>query len=202
MGLTTGRTIFCNIDALREIAADTGNKLWGGNVKETTSEELIRSLALARHPEGGWYRETYRSNERVPSKSLPARFGGERSFCTAIYFLLERGDVSAFHRIKSDEIWHYYAGASLSIHVLTRQGGHEILRLGPDITAGETFQTVVSAECWFAAEVSGSGPYSLVGCTVAPAFDFSDFEMGDATRLLQTYPAHAEVIRRLTRISA
>jgi predicted cupin superfamily sugar epimerase len=201
MGLTTGRTIFCNIDALREIAADTVNKLLGGIVKEMTTEELIRHLALVRHPEGGWYRETYRSNERVPSKALPARFGGERSFCTAIYFLLEQGDVSALHRIKSDEIWHYYAGASLSIHVLTRKGDHEILRLGPDITAGETFQTVVPGECWFGAEVSGSGPYSLVGCTVAPGFDFADFEMGTATRLLQTYPAHDEIIRRLTRTS-
>jgi predicted cupin superfamily sugar epimerase len=164
-----------------------------------TTEGIIRRLALVRHPEGGWFRETYRSAETVPANALPERFGGERSLGTAIYFLLERGDVSALHRIKSDEIWHFYAGASLSIHVFAQQGVHQILTLGTDIASGETYQAVVPAGCWFGAEVAGSESYSLVGCTVAPGFDFADFEMGVGTQLLRTYPAHAEVVRRLTR---
>ena len=164
-----------------------------------TTAEIIRRLALVRHPEGGWFRETYRSAETVPADALPVRFCGERSLSTAIYFLLERGDVSALHRIKSDEIWHFYAGASLSIHVFAKEGMHETLKLGTDIGAGETFQVVVPAGCWFGAEVDGKGPYSLVGCTVTPGFDFADFEMGDGGQLLQIYPAYAEIIRRLTR---
>ncbi len=165
-----------------------------------TAGEMISLLNLVRHPEGGWYRETYRSAEVLPANQLPVRFGGERSFGTPIYFLLEQGDFSTLHRIKSDEIWHFYAGASLTVHVITRAGEHTILKLGQDFAAGEAFQAVVPAGCWFGAEVSGPGPYSLVGCTVAPGFDFADFELGERKELLCIYPAHEEVIRRLTRI--
>ncbi len=162
--------------------------------------EMKALLNLARHPEGGWYRETYRSAEVLPANQFPERFGGERCLGTAIYFLLEQGDFSTLHRIKSDEIWHFYAGASLTVHVITGNGEHSTLKLGRDMAAGETFQAVVPAGCWFGAEVSGPGPYSLVGCTVAPGFDFADFELGERDELLRSYPAHEEVIRRLTRI--
>ncbi len=162
--------------------------------------ELITLLNLSRHPEGGWFRETYRSAEKVPADLLPARSGGERNICTAIYFMLERGDFSALHRIKSDEIWHFYAGASLVIHIFTPRGTREAVKLGRDIAADDTFQAVVPAGCWFGAEVSGPGPYSLVGCTVAPGFDFADFEMGNREELLTRYPAQREIIQRLTRI--
>ncbi len=160
--------------------------------------EIIRRFNLTRHPEGGWFRETYRSAEKVPADLLPARFGGERSICTAILFLLEQGDFSALHRIKSDEIWHFHAGAPLAVHILTPRGTHETVKLGCDIAADETFQAVVPAGCWFGAEISGPGPYSLVGCTVAPGFDFADFEMGEREELLRGYPAQGELIRRLT----
>ncbi len=162
--------------------------------------DLIELLKLCRHPEGGWYRETYRSSEKVPAELLPARFGGERNICTAIYFLLERGDFSSLHRIKSDEIWHFYAGVPLTIHIFTPRGVHEAVKLGADIAAGEAFQAVVPAGCWFGAEIAGPGPYSLVGCTVAPGFDFADFEMGKREELLALYPAQREIIQRLTRI--
>src|SRR5512136_1515191 len=108
-----------------------------------TAEEIIKTLNLVRHPEGGWYRETYRSAETVAAGALPNRFDGERALCTAVYFLLEQGDFSALHRIKSDEIWHFYSGAALTIHMITTLGEQKSLKLGSDITKGERFQAVV-----------------------------------------------------------
>lgn len=171
-----------------------------GRGKVKSVDELVRRLELARHPEGGWYRETYRSGESVAGSALPERFGGPRSFCTSIYFLLEQGDISALHRIKSDEIWHFYTGAALIVHVLTPQGEHLELKVGPDYAAGESFQIVVEAGCWFGAEVSSPGEYSLVGCTVAPGFDFEDFQLGNRSDLQRKYPRHKEIIKRLTRM--
>jgi predicted cupin superfamily sugar epimerase len=165
-----------------------------------TAEEMIKRLDLSKHPEGGWYRETYRSTEYVEGSVLPSRFGSSRSFCTSIYFLLEQGDYSALHRIKSDEIWHFYAGAPLTIHTFTSHGEYLELKLGTELAAGESFQKVVAAGCWFGAEVSGPGEYSLVGCTVAPGFDFEDFQMGKRSELQQEYPRHNEIIKRLTRL--
>jgi uncharacterized protein len=164
-----------------------------------TVDELVRRLDLARHPEGGWYRETYRSGEIIPVSALPERFGGPRPFSTSIYFLLEQGEISALHRIKSDEIWHFHAGAPLMIHIITPRGGHQELKLGPDLSAGESFQIVVEAGCWFGAEVSRAGTYSLVGCTVSPGFDFADFQLGNRSDLLHEFPLHKEIITRLTR---
>ena len=166
---------------------------------QPSAAELVTSLDLCRHPEGGWFRETYRSTEAIPAAALPERFGGERSFATSIYFLLEKGDLSALHRIRSDEQWHFYAGTTLHVQVITRQGEHLTMRLGRDLSAGESFQAVVPAGSWFGAEPAGTGDFALVGCTVAPGFDFADFEMGERDELLRLYPAHAELIRRLTR---
>jgi len=155
----------------------------------------VERLNLARHPEGGWFRETYRAAESV-SAGLPERFDGPRSFSTAIYYLLEQGDYSRLHRIKSDEIWHFYAGAPLVVHMIDPLGSCSCLRLGCNPEQGELFQVVVPAGCWFGAESLGG--YSLVGCTVAPGFDFRDFEMADAESLLREYSRHAALIRRLT----
>lgn len=169
---------------------------------EQTAEELIKRLDLVRHPEGGWYRETYRATEVIPAAALPERFAGDRSFCTAIYFLLEKGDVSTFHRINSDELWHFHAGASLTIHMLSPEGEHRTLRLGADLATGASYQAVVPAGYWFGAEVSGVGEYALVSCTVAPGFDFADFEMAGRENLLRQFPRHDDLIRRLTRDAA
>jgi uncharacterized protein len=165
---------------------------------ELTAIELAMRLDLTRHPEGGWYRESYRSAEAIPAGALPDR-SGARSYCTAIYFLLERGDFSALHRIKSDELWHFYGGAPLTIQVIAPSGAHLEMNLGPDLAAGESFQAMVPAGCWFGAELSGTGDFSLVGCTVAPGFDFADFEMGDRDQLLGEFPQHADMVRRMTR---
>lgn len=162
-----------------------------------TAADLIERLDLVQHPEGGWFRETYRSTEATHSCNLPQRFGGDRSFGTAIYFLLEKNDISALHRIKSDEVWHFYAGTTLIIHQITPQGEYSTVKLGTDLAAGETYQATIPAGSWFGAEVSGNGDFSLVGCTVAPGFDFADFEMGCRDSLLEQFPGHDEIIKRL-----
>ena len=164
-----------------------------------TAKDFIEHYKLLPHPEGGYYRETYRSAESIIHTALPQRFNGKRSFSTAIYFLLEKGNFSAFHRIKSDECWHFYAGACLLVHVIHENGNPETIKLGSNILNGETFQFVVPAGCWFASEPAEESSFSFVGCTVAPGFDFADFELAEADALSELYPQHEKIIRRLTR---
>ncbi|MBC8042677.1 MAG: cupin domain-containing protein [Rhizobacter sp.] len=164
----------------------------------------IEHLNLVPHVEGGYYRETYRSADTLQAYSLPLSFGTERVMSTAIYFLLEGKSFSALHRIKSDELWHFYAGHPLSIYVLNGEVKPTEIRLGNDPEKGEVFQAVVKAGSWFGSAVHnpvsyGIPPYSLVGCTVAPGFDFRDFEMGEREQLIQTYPQHETLIKNLTR---
>lgn len=159
----------------------------------------IETLRLQPHPEGGYFAETYRAAEQVAAPDLPARYGGDRSFSTAIYFLLEAGQFSAFHRIKSDEVWHFYDGGPLEVYVLHADKRMETLRLGRDLGHGERPQAVVPAGCWFASRPAPGTPYALVGCTVAPGFDFADFELATADQLAGAYPAHAALIRSLCR---
>jgi predicted cupin superfamily sugar epimerase len=164
-----------------------------------TAEELIKQLGLTRHPEGGWYRETYRSSETVSADRLPDRFNGERSFSTAICFLLGRDEMSALHRIKSDEIWYYHAGTTLTVHLISPQAEYRVLKIGPDPAVGESYQAVVPAGYWFGATVTGAGDFSLVGCSVSPGFDFADFEMGSRSELLKQFPVQAGIILQLTK---
>lgn len=159
----------------------------------------IKTLGLQPHPEGGWFRQTYRSRGRIPKEGLPDRFPGSRAFSTAIYFLLEGAQFSAFHRIRSDEMWHFYAGRALVVHVIGRRGKLTRHRLGPHPDDGDAFQVLVPAGAWFAAEGVHRRGYALVGCTVAPGFDFADFELGRRKRLLARFPPHAALIERLSR---
>jgi uncharacterized protein len=154
----------------------------------------IEKLRLLKHPEGGYYREMYRSAESIPQQELPPRFGGARAFSTAIYFLLLGDEISAVHRIKSDEVWHFYAGSQLTIHVIDQDRAYTQIELGDDC-----FQAVVHAGCWFGATVDEPQSYALVGCTVAPGFDFADFEMANRADLFAHYPQHRAIIERLTR---
>lgn len=162
-------------------------------------EELIRELGLLDHPEGGYYRETYRSRGKISAKELDPAFEGDRNFSTAIYFLLTSGNFSAFHRIRQDEVWHFYEGSNIVLHLLKPDRAYEQVILGPDITRGQHLQFVVEAGTWFASEVVDPGSYALAGCTVSPGFDFQDFEMASATDLQALYPAHRDLIERLTR---
>ncbi|WP_127125443.1 cupin domain-containing protein [Pseudoflavitalea rhizosphaerae] len=164
-----------------------------------TAAQLISLYQLLPHPEGGYYKETYRSSEMVAISALPERFGGNRSFSTAIFFLLERGNFSAFHKIKSDECWHFYAGQTLLVHILQSNGELQTVSLGANAAAGELFQFVVPANCWFASEPSIDTEFTFTGCTVSPGFDFEDFELAKTEELVSKFPAHAALIRRLCR---
>lgn len=151
------------------------------------------------HPEGGHFAETYRAPENIAHHALPARFGGDRAFSTGIYFLLESHNFSAFHRIQADEMWHFYAGEALEVFVIDANTGElSVIRLGNNPDSGETFQAVVPAGAWFASRPASGSTYALVGCTVAPGFDFADFEMAERNALSQLYPQHAGLIGELT----
>ena len=167
--------------------------------KIITSKILVDKYNLLPHPEGGYYKENYRSPESIPQTCLPARFQGDRIFSTAIYFLLEKGNFSAFHKIKSDECWHFYAGETLWIHIIHLDGKLETIQLGSDLLNGDQFQAVVPATCWFASEPAPGTEYSFVGCTVAPGFDFGDFELADKDALTNLFPTHKALIDRLCR---
>ena len=156
-------------------------------------------LRLIPHPEGGHYRQTYRADLTLEKAGLPPEFEGSRPSSTAIYFLLDGTDFSAFHRLRSDEMWHFYQGGALVVHVIDADGQHSEILLGSNAEAGETFQTVVKAGCWFGSRVRDPGAFALVGCTVSPGFDFADFELGQREQLVRLYPRHRELIERLTR---
>jgi len=164
-----------------------------------TSAQLIQQYCLQPHPEGGWYKETYKSNEQITANALPERFTGCRFFSTAIYFLLEGSNFSAFHRIKSDECWHFYTGGPLWVYIIDHSGSLEVICLGSNISQGQLFQYVVPANCWFASRPASGSGFSFVGCTVAPGFDFTDFELADAAILSGLYPQHDAIIKELCR---
>ncbi len=150
----------------------------------------IDKLTLKPHPEGGFYKRTYESSGQI--KRL------DRPYATAIYFLLLEDKFSAFHRIKSDELWHFYTGSPLDVFMINEQGAMEQFRLGPNAEAGQVFQAVVPSGRWFASRMAQLNSYALVGCTVAPGFDFRDFEMADRYQLTTQFPQHATLIKSLT----
>ena len=159
-----------------------------------TAKYWIDKLQLKRHPEGGWFRETYRAEEVIPKQSLPPYFPGDRNVATCIYYLLEGNDTSTFHRIKSDEIWHFYSGTSAVEIVMVRNGKTAKLYLGNDMEKEQQFQVVISKNMWFPARLLNSEGYALVGCTVAPGFHFEDFEIA-GKKLLQEFPDLAKEIK-------
>ena len=138
-----------------------------------TSHFYINHFSLLPHPEGGYYKETFRSEKSFQLEG----FEGERSICTSIYFLLEKGQTSALHRIKSDEIWYFHDGQTLEIIEIYSNGNETITRLGKDILNGEVLQHVVPAGIWFGARLAAHSEFCLVGCQVSPGFDFKDFEL-------------------------
>jgi predicted cupin superfamily sugar epimerase len=164
-----------------------------------TAEKLISHYSLLPHPEGGWYKETYRSANTILQNSLPSNFNDGRVFSTAIYFLLEQGNFSAFHKIKSDECWHFYSGQTLLVYVINEEGKLDIIKLGSDIENGEVYQYVVPANCWFASIPASHAEFCFVGCTVSPGFDFNDFELAKANDLINEFPTVSEEIKKLCR---
>jgi len=166
---------------------------------ELTADYWIDRLQLQPHPEGGFYRQTYRAPLLIPQDALPSTFHGPRYASTAIYFLLAADDFSALHRLAADEVWHFYAGSPLLVHSIDPAGHHRVTTLGHNLDTGEQLQCVVPGGHWFGSCLEQPGTYALVGCTVAPGFDFADFEMGVRAALLSQYPQHTHLILALTR---
>jgi predicted cupin superfamily sugar epimerase len=162
-------------------------------------EDIISQFNLKPHPEGGHFLESYRSEGTVIKESLPSNMEGlSRSYSTGIYFLLPQGEKSNFHRIKSDEMWHFYLGGPMCVVEIHDSGEIKETILGQNINKGELVQYVVPANCWFGSYPLEGSDYSFVGCTVAPGFDFQDFKLASTDELLNLFPQHEEVIKKLT----
>ncbi|MEI4771322.1 cupin domain-containing protein [Psychrobacillus sp. FJAT-51614] len=151
------------------------------------AEYYIKQLGLEPHPEGGYFKSTFSSEETVNFRKL----------YTSIYFLLGAGDVSHFHRLKSDELWYFHGGSSLLVHVIDEDGNYLEHKIGLNIENGETPQVLVPKNSIFGSSVVDNGSFSLVGCMVAPGFEFEDFELFTQTDLLDKYPQHEQIIRKL-----
>jgi predicted cupin superfamily sugar epimerase len=158
-----------------------------------TSKDIVNHLGLLPHPEGGYYKETYRAGETVINQN-----GRSRNVCTAIYFLLEETDKSHFHRILSDELWFFHLGQPLEV-ICIFEGKLKSVVLGNNILSGELLSFRVPANTWFASRIKGEKGFGLVSCTVAPGFDFDDFELAARDKLTQEYPHLKETIAKFTR---
>ena len=162
------------------------------------AELIINQLKLQKHPEGGYFRETYRSKGEI-NFTESDDLSGNRNYSTCIYFLLTSEQFSSFHRIKQDEIWHFYSGSAIRLFMISPQGDLTEHIIGNDLLQGQNPQLVVPANHWFAAEIVEPNSFALVGCTVAPGFDFSDFELANRQELSIQFPQHQSLIEKLTR---
>lgn len=163
------------------------------------ADELIERLGLQPHPrEGGFFRETYRSEESLASESIDARYFGPRSISTAIYYLLKPGTFSALHRLKSDEVFHFYLGGPVRMLQLFPDGRGETIVLGPDLEAGQQLQVTAPRNVWQGTLLEPGSDFALLGCTVAPGFDYVDYEHASRDEMMRQYPQHAELIQQLT----
>ncbi|MBX3007180.1 MAG: cupin domain-containing protein [Melioribacteraceae bacterium] len=163
------------------------------------AEAIIKKLNLIAHPEGGYYSETYRSEEFYNPESLPHRYQGVRTFSTLIYFLLREDQVSLFHRLLSDEVWHFYLGSPIILHTIDENGVYNQKNIGSKVLEDESPQVIIKRNTWFAAELKDKSQFSLVGCTVAPGFEYRDFELGRRDDLIKIYPQHSGLISKFSK---
>ena len=163
-----------------------------------TAEYWIKNLDMLPHPEGGYFREVYRSEDRIDKDHLPARYSDHRNIATSIFFLLDKEQVSKFHVLNSDEIWYHHDGSKVKIHVIKPDGQYKEIILGHDFDEGEVLQAVIPHGSWFGAEVINKDSFSLVGCVVAPGFDFTDFKLAERNILLNDFSHLEEIIIKLT----
>lgn len=164
------------------------------------AEDYIKALHLLQHVEGGAFKEDFRSNITLKKEHLPAGFNGDRNLSTHIYFLLKHGQFSALHKIAAEEHWHFYDGDTLSIYSIDLAGNLQEIKLGRNILQGEVLHAVIPAGIWFGSRCEVENGFSLVGCTVAPGFDFEDFELASQEVLLDLYPQHEKLIKELCSI--
>ncbi|MDA8648354.1 cupin domain-containing protein [bacterium] len=169
------------------------------NSSKYSKEELVQNLKLQPHPEGGFYKETYRSAHSIPNDSLAGNHEGDRSYGTGIYFMLTSDTFSAFHRIEQDELWFFHQGATIELHMISPDGVHSKHLIGNNILQGEQPQLLVPETYWFAAKVVDGGNFSLVSCTVSPGFDFRDFVLPSKEELTAKFPEHRSLIAEFTR---
>ncbi|BAQ61068.1 hypothetical protein of Cupin superfamily [Geminocystis sp. NIES-3708] len=161
-------------------------------------EYWIKKLDLQKHPEGGYYRETYRSNDIINQDKSLTRYNDVRNISTAIYYLLLGQEFSAFHKLKSDEIFHFYGGSFLRVHLINNEGEYHQFKLGNNPENGQVLQLIIPHGYWFASEVGESNSYSLIGCTVSPGFHFADFTLGNKEQLIILYPHLSDLISKFT----
>lgn len=167
-----------------------------------TADDIRAILGLEPLPnEGGFFAETYRATRRIPDEALPAH-PGDRVLATAIYYLITPGSFSAMHRVRSDEVFHFYMGDPVEILQLTPEGGGRIVTIGADLAAGERPQLVVPAGVWQGARLKDGGAWALLGTTVSPGFEFEDYEHGERAALIARYPAWRAAIEARTRPGA
>lgn len=167
------------------------------------AQEVIDILNLEPlYDEGGYYHEIYRSAESLPTEALPGRYGSSRCFSTSIYYLITKDSFSAFHRLKSDEVFHFYLGDPVTMVQIQPGGDFQRITLGNDLRAGHNPQCVVPKGIWQGLYLEGEGEFALLGTTVSPGFEFEDFDLADAQTLLEQFPDEAEIIRKLTSLSS
>ena len=157
----------------------------------------ISKLGLEPHPEGGYFKRTFASQEQITDQELTVHFEGKRMLYTSIYFLLTSNDVSHFHRLQSDELWYYHAGSPLSVHMIDENGEYTEHKLGLDLENGEVPQVLVPKNTIFGSSVKDRETFSLVGCMVSPGFEYQDFELFTQEELLLKYPEHKEIIMKI-----
>lgn len=162
------------------------------------AQKYIKQLQLKKHPEGGYYKEVYRSGELILPEHLPKRYKSTRNFSTSIYFLLEGKQFSTFHLLQSDELWHFYDGSALLLYIINQKGELAIKKLGRDEDC--ELQLTIEKQNWFAAEVEDKNSFTLFGCTVSPGFEFDDFEMGKRRELIKKFSHHKNLIKWLTKV--
>jgi predicted cupin superfamily sugar epimerase len=163
----------------------------GTGTLNRAAASLVKKLGLEKHPEGGYFKQTYRSDMMAAIEG----FDGPRNISNAIYYMLAGNQFSAFHRLKSDEIWHHYAGGSITLYAIDRDGKLSKTKIGREGSP----QAIMKAGTWFAAAVNSKKSYCLLGCTMSPGFDYPDWELGKRDVLVGMYPHHKKIIERYTK---
>ncbi len=169
-------------------------------IKNNKALAIAEKLGMQAHPEGGFYKETYRSEGVISPNNLPVEYEGSRNYSTAIYFMLTSEAFSAFHKIKQDEFWFFHQGTPITFHTISSKGEYNVQTIGNDIARGQLPQLVVKGGDWFAAEIESDNEFALVSCTVSPGFDFNDFVLATKKELTELFPKHEDIISKLVRI--
>lgn len=164
-----------------------------------TATQIIEMFNLQPHPEGGYYKRIFESDETLSQEVLPPAFTGNRPYMSSIYYLLERGQLSSFHKLKQCELWHLYKGGPLKVYRIDTAGNLDVSIVGQDYLSGQVPHIEFQPGTYFSAELCEEGEYAFMGCSVSPGFDFKDFHLPSAAELTSKFPTHADLIHRMTK---